>query len=618
MYLSQATALREQWAAEAEQQTQITYGTAVAEVSLEGAEDIGAGAENLDTDLHTPAAGGDAEEGVVDESKSAKLLVLLDEKLPDCINKQRADEFATSFCYVSTKNARRRLVQSIVRVPRFRSELTVTYARIVASLSRIYSDIAPAVLDALKREFFGMLKTKNQQHIEGKMKTVRYLGELVKFRIAPPIVAFRMFRTMFGDFTNQNAQLMAVLLETCGRFLYLLPYTRDCMNDILNTLMRLKRAKNLDLNIQNILEAAYFAVKPPERVARAAKKPLSVVQQYTRYLIKERLEEPGVSVEDVIMSLRRLPWKDAEENVSLHVLKASLKVARSKYVSIPDLADCLSGVRSCYPNLVVQLVDRVLEEIQRAMETAYKREIQRALGIVRLLGELYNFTAVSSVVIFDLLYHLINDGHSEASVSAALVERAQQQIAALSAPPGPSGTPCAVTAANTSESTRVKFDPRLPCDADPPTDLFRAQVVCELLNTCGMYFVKGKPKEKLTRFLVYFQRYLLTKQFIPMHVEFTILDCFDALEEQAREAAKDGRKPVGRGTSRFATMEVAGPMFPRFETLETAQAAVDVYEEVPEEERLRLESEQEQEGGDEDDEEGGHRRGAWDWNFDLL
>ena len=181
-----------------------------------------------------------------------------------------------------------------------------------------------------------MLKTKNQQHIEGKMKTVRYLGELVKFRIAPPIVAFRMFRTMFGDFTNQNAQLMAVLLETCGRFLYLLPYTRDSMNDILNTLMRLKRAKNLDLNIQNILEAAYFAVKPPERVARAAKKPLSVVQQYTRYLIKERLEEPGVSVEDVIMSLRRLPWKDAEENVALHVLKASLKVARSKYVSIPD------------------------------------------------------------------------------------------------------------------------------------------------------------------------------------------------------------------------------------------------------------------------------------------
>jgi hypothetical protein len=41
-------------------------------------------------------------------------------------------------------------------------------------------------------------------------------------------------------------------------------------------------------------------------------------------------------------------------------------------------------------------------------------------------------------------------------------------------------------------------------------------------------------KEKLNRFLVYFQRYLLTKQFIPIHIEFSILDTFDNLEELAR------------------------------------------------------------------------------------
>ena len=38
---------------------------------------------------------------------------------------------------------------------------------------------------------------------------------------------------------------------------------------------------------------------------------------------------------------------------------------------------------------------------------------------------------------------------------------------------------------------------------DPPNDLFRAQLVCELLNTCGVYYVKqGAPRAKLTRFLV--------------------------------------------------------------------------------------------------------------------
>jgi hypothetical protein len=36
--------------------------------------------------------------------------------------------------------------------------------------------------------------------------------------------------------------------------------------------------------------------------------------------------------------------------------------------------------------LLIQLVDRILEEVQRGLETPYKREPQRMLGIVKLLG----------------------------------------------------------------------------------------------------------------------------------------------------------------------------------------------------------------------------------------
>lgn len=80
----------------------------------------------------------------------------------------------------------------------------------------------------------------------------------------------------------------------------------------------------------------------------------------------------------------------------------------------------------------------------------------------------------------------------------------------------------------------MKYDPRISTDLDPVNDLFRAQLVCEILNTCGVYYVRGLMKEKLNRFLVYFQRYLLTKQLIPLHIEFAILDTFDSLEELAR------------------------------------------------------------------------------------
>ena len=90
-------------------------------------------------------------------------------------------------------------------------------------------DIAGPVLDALKKEFYGMMKTKNQQYIDNKVRNVRYLAELVKFGVAPPITAFRMFKTMMTDFSPHNIELTAVLLEACGRyaenlfFIFLLP-----------------------------------------------------------------------------------------------------------------------------------------------------------------------------------------------------------------------------------------------------------------------------------------------------------------------------------------------------------------------------------------------------------
>jgi regulator of nonsense transcripts 2 len=78
-------------------------------------------------------------------------------------------------------------------------------------------DVATPVLEALKREFFGMMKTKNQQYIDNKVRNVRYLAELVKFGVAPPITAFRMFKTMMADFSPHNIELVAILLESCGR-----------------------------------------------------------------------------------------------------------------------------------------------------------------------------------------------------------------------------------------------------------------------------------------------------------------------------------------------------------------------------------------------------------------
>ena len=57
---------------------------------------------------------------------------MLQEKLPECTNKQRCDEFCTSFCYLNSKGARKKLVQALIKLPRSRLDLTPTYARWVS------------------------------------------------------------------------------------------------------------------------------------------------------------------------------------------------------------------------------------------------------------------------------------------------------------------------------------------------------------------------------------------------------------------------------------------------------------------------------------------------------
>ena len=48
------------------------------------------------------------------------------------------------------------------------------------------------------------------------------------------------------------------------------------------------------LPLQTLLEAAYFTVKPPERVARKSKV-LTTVQKYIHFLIFEKLDAPGAN-----------------------------------------------------------------------------------------------------------------------------------------------------------------------------------------------------------------------------------------------------------------------------------------------------------------------------------
>ncbi|RVW60855.1 Regulator of nonsense transcripts UPF2 [Vitis vinifera] len=128
--------------------------------------------------------------------------------------------------------------------------------------------------------------------------------------------------------------------------------------------------------------------------------------------------------------------------------------------------------------LIVMCVETVvvLEEIRLGLELNDYGMQQRRIAHMRFLGELYNYEHVDSSVIFDTLYLILAFGH----------ETAEQDV------------------------------------LDPPEDCFRIRMVITLLETCGHYFDRGSSKRKLDRFLIHFQRYILSKGALPLDIEFDL------------------------------------------------------------------------------------------------
>merc|ERR1711943_55585 len=122
----------------------------------------------------------------VSRTNMAKLEEFMD-RLPKCVNRELIDGAAIEFCYIATKGTRKKLANFLFHVPRTELVLLPYYSRLVATLHPVYPDTSKILLDSLLREFKHQIRKKDQTNIESKIKTVKFLGELTKFKISPPI-----------------------------------------------------------------------------------------------------------------------------------------------------------------------------------------------------------------------------------------------------------------------------------------------------------------------------------------------------------------------------------------------------------------------------------------------
>lgn len=428
----------------------------------------------------------DKETEKVKGAEGASLDSLL-QRLPGCVSRDLIDQLTVDFCYLNSKSNRKKLVRALFNVPRSSLELIPYYSRMIATLSTCMKDVAPMILVLLEEEFNFLMNKKDQMNIETKIRNIRFLGELAKFKVASPGLIFSCLKSCLDDFTHHNIDVACNLLETCGRFLYRFPETSLRMGNMLEIIMRLKNVKNLDARHSTLVENAYYQCKPPERSARISKvrPPL---HQYIRKLLFADLDK--TSIERVLRQLRKLPWSECET----YLLKCFMKVYKGKYSQVHLIASLTAGLSRYHDAFAVAVVDEVLEAIRVGLELNEYGMQQRRIAYMRFLGELYSYRLIDSPVIFDTLYLIIGYGH---------------------------GTP---------EQDVL----------DPPEDCFRLRMVITLLETCGQFFDRGSSKRRLDRFLLYFQRYVLSKGVIPLDVEFDLQDLFaDLRPKMVRYATYD-------------------------------------------------------------------------------
>eukprot|EP00808_Paulinella_micropora_P017011 g59162.t1 len=499
------------------------------------AEEAAAAAEQSEAELEAmlgenaagseQAAGGSGGEAAGDTpAVKAHPLDSFFARMETAFSRALIDKLSEEFCYHNTKANRQRLIRVLFTVKRSQLELLPYYARMATTLSNAIEgkpNVGHELVRLVRADFYRLLKKKDSMLLQARLWNIRYLSELTKFRLAPHAYLFQCWDACLQQFKHHNIDVVCTLLECTGRWLYRNRETHLRTESFLQRTMKLKDVLgHVSPTQKSMLESAFYAVKPPETTAFKQQKERSLLHRYIRHQLFRQLKPR--TVEEVLERMRRLPW-DAE--CSLLVLKALTQVMNVSFSNVACLASVASGLNRYHP-IGVPLVDAVLEEIRVGLDMNLKSQQQRRLVTIRYLGELYAYRLVDSQVIFDTLYLLITYGH-----------------------------------------TFSEEDGTITSSVDPPGDTFRILLVVALLQTCGMYFAAGGLAKRLDRFLVYFQRYILMKEVLPVSTEFDLQEVLSMLRPDLKRIATiedcmakinklEGRYLARRGADRLRKLQV--------------------------------------------------------------
>ncbi|KJX97909.1 nonsense-mediated mRNA decay factor (Upf2) like protein [Zymoseptoria brevis] len=435
----------------------------------------------------------DGSTAIANKTVGAQVDALL-ARLHELTTKDQVDQFAIDFCFLNSKASRNRLIKSIEEIPKGRSDLLPLYARLVATLGRHLQDIPQAMISYLDDEFRSLQRRKSKEFLgQVRMVNMRYIAELTKFGVVPEHVIFHCLKVCLDDFSRMNIEIIANLLENCGRYLLRNPETSPRMVSFLETLQRKKGAQHLGQQERMLIENAMYYVNPPERAA-IQQKERTTLDLFVRKLVYVDLSKK--SLDKIIKQVRKLHWEEAEVVDMLR--KIFVKPGKIRFGNIYLLAMMLAALYRFHTDFAITVLDELQERVTVGLEINDFKYNQRRIAEAKYLGELYMYRVVDSSLIFDTLWKILNYGHKGGYAQPGEV-----------------------------------------CPMDLPDDYFRIRLACALLETCGHCFEKGAAKKKLDFYLSFLQLYINVKDPLPMDMEFVVQDTYSLLRPQWKLVLND-------------------------------------------------------------------------------
>ena len=256
-----------------------------------------------------PTATEDQSTAIANKTVGAQVDALLI-KLPELQTKEMVDQLALDFCFLNSKASRNRLIKAVQEVPKGRTDLLPLYSRLVATLGQYMPDITQGLISYLDDEFRSLQRRKSKDFLgQVRMLNMRYLAELTKFAVVPEHVIFHCFKVSIDDLSRMNIEIIANLLENCGRYLFRNPETSARMTSFLETLGRKKSAQHLGQQERMLIENALYYVDPPQRSAIQQKErtPMDLFLRQLMYLDMSKR-----NYTKILKTIRRLHWEEPE------------------------------------------------------------------------------------------------------------------------------------------------------------------------------------------------------------------------------------------------------------------------------------------------------------------